>query len=183
VGQVPIHYAHRRAGGQSWFHGDYTDSPAAPLHRFGFGLSTTTVEYSDIEASPGSTTESTLIRAVMSNTGARAADEVVQLYAVDEVASVARPVRQLVGFTRVHLAPGEVTTVAFEVHPSRLAFYDEEFHFVCEPGAFDFEIGGCAGSPAETVTVDIDGEVHQYRQSEVVATEVVATGAITTRPG
>ena len=174
VGQVPIHYGHRAGGGRSQFWGDYTDSPATPLHPFGFGLSTTEFAYSGLGATPGSTTETTMVTVTVANSGERAATEVVQLYARDEVASVARPERQLVGFTRVPLEPGESRTVTFALHPSRLAFYDEDFRFVCEPGAFDLEVGGWAGAPALRTTVDLGGEVHQYRQCDVVATAVTA---------
>jgi beta-glucosidase len=175
VGQVPTFYGHRAGGGRSQFWGTYTDCPAAPLHPFGFGLTTTELTYSDLRVTPGSTTETTLVSVRVANTGERAATEVVQLYARDEVASVARPERQLVGFTRVPLQPGETRTVTFALHPSRLAFYDEDFRFVCEPGAFDLEVGGWAGAPAAVHTIDLGGEVHQYRQRDVVATAATIT--------
>ena len=172
VGQVPVHHAPRAGGGRSQFWGDYTDGPSQPLHPFGFGLSTTTFEYSDLNVTAGSTTEVTMVAVTVTNTGPIAGTEVVQLYARDEVASVARPERQLVGFCRVPLQVGESRTATFALHPSRLAFYDEDFRFVCEPGAFDLEVGGCAGSPRRTETIDLGGDVHQYRQRDVVATAV-----------
>jgi beta-glucosidase len=172
VGQLPVHYNHRAGGGRSNFWGDYTDSAAAPLHPFGHGLSTTTFGYDELDVVEGSTTEPTTISVVVTNTGSIEGDEVVQCYAGDEVASVARPVRQLVGFTRVHLAPGASTTVTFSLHPSRLAFYDEDMEFVCEPGAFRIEVGGCAGDPAVATTIDVTGDVERYRQREIVATAV-----------
>ena len=172
VGQLPVHYNHRAGGGRSEFWGDYTDAPVSPLHPFGFGLTTTTFGYDDLEVTEGSTTEPTTLRVRVTNTGSRTATEVVQCYAADEVASVARPERQLVGFTRVELEPGAAAEVTFTIHPSRLAFYDEQFEFVCEPGAFRFELGGYAGAPALTTTVDLDGDVEPYRQRDVVATSV-----------
>lgn len=172
VGQVPVHHAPRAGGGRSQFWGDYTDGPTQPLHPFGYGLSTTEFTYSDLHVTEGTTTEVSMVAVCVTNTGTRAGTEVVQLYARDEVASVARPVRQLVGFTRVPLEPAESRTVTFALHPSRLAFFDEDFRFVCEPGAFDLEVGGWAGAPALTATVDLGGEVHQYRQRDVVATAV-----------
>jgi beta-glucosidase len=96
----------------------------------------------------------------------------VQCYVADEVASVARPERELVGFTRVALEPSASATVTFTVHPSRLAFHDEQFEYVCEPGAFRVELGGWAGAPAVTTTIDLDGDVQPYRQRDVVATTV-----------
>lgn len=172
VGQLPVHYDHRAGGGRSQFWGDYTDSPATPLHPFGFGLSTTSFAYDELAVIEGSTTEPTTVTVRVTNTGTRAGAEVVQCYARDEVASVARPDRQLVGFARVDLAPGASARVSFTLHPSRLAFHDEQFDFVCEPGAFDLELGGWAGAPALTTTIDLDGEVEPYRQRDVVATTV-----------
>ncbi len=145
VGQVPVHYNHRAGGGRSQFWGDYTDSPSGPLHPFGFGLSTTTFTYSPVLVEEGSTTEPTRVTVTVTNSGGRSGAEVVQCYVHDETASVARPERQLVGFTRIDLDPGEARRVTFVIHPSRLAFFDENFHFVCEPGAFRVEVGGCAG--------------------------------------
>jgi beta-glucosidase len=172
VGQVPVHYNHRAGGGRSQFWGDYTDSPSAPLHPFGFGLSTTTFTYEGLEVAEGSTTAATVARVRVTNTGPRAGAEVVQCYVHDETASVARPERQLVGFGRVHLEPGGSATVSFTIHPSRLAFFDEDFRFVCEPGAFRVEVGGWAGQPATFTTFDLAGDVAEYRQREVVATAV-----------
>jgi beta-glucosidase len=171
VGQVPVHYNHRAGGGASAFWGDYTDSPAAPLHPFGFGLSTTTVSWSELDVEAGTTTEPTTISVVVTNTGERPGVEVVPLFVHDESASVARPDRQLVGFARVPLPVGASRRVTFAVHPSRLAFFDDRFDFVCEPGAFRFEVGGWAGAPARTATVVVDGEVQEYRQIQIVATE------------
>ncbi|HPU38260.1 MAG TPA: glycoside hydrolase family 3 N-terminal domain-containing protein [Microthrixaceae bacterium] len=172
VGQVPVHYNHRAGGASSAFWGDYTDSPTSPLHPFGFGLSTTTFRYTDLDVTPGTTASPTTAAVTVSNTGTRHGAEVVQLYVHDESASVARPDRQLVGFARVELPVGGSRRVTFGVHPSRLAFFDDSFDFVCEPGAFRLEVGGFAGSPALVETVNLGGDVHEYRQIDVVATEV-----------
>ena len=172
VGQLPVHYNHRAGGGASAFWGDYTDSPTSPLHPFGFGLSTTTCSWSDLEVRAGSTTTATTISVTVSNTGDREGVEVVPLFVHDESASVARPDRQLVGFARVALPVGESRRVTFTLHPSRLAFFDDSFDFVCEPGAFRAEVGGWAGTPARTATFDLPGEVQEYRQVQVVATAV-----------
>jgi beta-glucosidase len=172
VGQLPVHYNHRAGGGRSNFWGDYTDSPTTPLHPFGYGLSTTNFAYGEPQVVEGSTTEATTVTVTVTNTGAVDGDEVVQCYVRDEVASVARPVRQLVGFERVHLPVGATRTVTFTIHPSRLAFYDEQLDFVCEPGAFRVELGGCAGAPAVETTFDLAGDVEDHLQREVVATKV-----------
>jgi beta-glucosidase len=89
------------------------------------------------------------IEVELRNTGGRAATEVVQLYLRDEVARVAHPDRQLVGFTRVDLAPGASATVRFSVDPTALAYYDEDMRLVIEPGATRVMVGGLE----QTVTV------------------------------
>src|SRR4051794_9158042 len=124
VGQVPVHSTHRFGGGRSQFWNDYTDGPSRPLFPFGHGLSYTTFRYSEFDVHAASTTDPVFVAVTVTNTGARAGEEVVQLYVTDEVASVARPWRALVGFHRVPLAPEESSRVTFTVHPSRLAFYD-----------------------------------------------------------
>ena len=175
VGQVPIHHDFRAGGGRSMFSTDYTDSSPKPLFAFGHGLGYTTFAYDDpIITSSGTTAEPIVIEVAVTNTGDRSGTEVVQLYARDAVASVARPQQLLVGFTKVHLKPGETTTIAFEVHPSRLAFYDESMRFVTEPGTFTFSIGGASDRADHTVTVELGGAVHEYRQRDVVATKVRA---------
>ena len=175
VGQLPVHYNHRAGGGASAFWGDYTDSPAAPLHPFGFGLSTTTFSYSDLDVALGSTSEPTIVGVTVTNTGDRDGVEVVPLFVHDESASVARPDRQLVGFARTPLRAGGSCRVTFTLHPSRLAYFDDTFDFVCEPGAFRLELGGWAGAPAVTSTFDLPGEVQAYRQIGIVATAVTVT--------
>ena len=171
-----MHYNHRAGGNASAFWGDYTDSPASPLHPFGYGLSTTTFEYSDLTVDEGTTTAPTSVSVTVANSGERDGVEVVQLYAHDESASVARPDRQLVGFARVPVPAGGSRRVTFELHPSRLAFFDDTFDFVCEPGTFRLEVGGWAGAPALTATANVTGELHEYRQIEVVATSVSVSG-------
>ncbi len=173
VGQVPIHHDHRAGGGQSMFYGDYVDRAATPLFAFGHGLTYTTFEYGDIEvSSSGTTADAVALEVSVTNRGARAGTEVVQLYVRDEVASVARPQQLLVGFARVALAAGEAATVTFDVHPSRLAFYDEAMRYVTEPGTFEFSVGGASDRIAATAIVELSGDVAEYRQRDVVATRV-----------
>ena len=173
VGQVPIHHDHRSGGGRAMFHGGYTDSPTTPLYAFGHGLTYTTFEHGELEVvAAGTTAEPVVLRATVTNVGQRAGTEVVQLYVRDLVASVARPYQQLVGFARVQLAPGASATVAFEVHPSRLAFYDEEMRFVTEPGTFRFSVGGASNRAKAHADVDLGGDPATFRQREVVATVV-----------
>jgi beta-glucosidase len=172
VGQVPVHHDHRSGGGRSQFHGEYTDSPTKPLFAFGHGLSYTTFEYGDLEVvtTDATTSDPIVLRIDVTNTGDRRGHEVVQLYVRDEIASVARPRQQLVGFVRVPLEPGERRQVTFEVHPSRLAFYDEAMRFVTEPGTFSFAAGASAADIRARAAVELGGEVAEYRQAAVVAT-------------
>jgi len=165
VGQVPVHHDFRHGGGRAQFHGDYTDSPTTPLFPFGHGLGYTTFAYGELSVVAGTTRDIIHIEVDVTNTGPRAGEEVVQLYVTDEVASVARLRRPLIGFARVALEPRERRRVGFDVHPSKLAFYDAAMRFVTEPGAFTFLAG------STRATVDLSGDIAEYRQREIVATE------------
>ncbi len=115
-----------------------------PLYPFGHGLSYTTFAYSppvlnDVVIGPG--TELT-VSVEVENTGDRAGDEVVQLYLKDQVASVPVPVQQLVGFRRIHLAPGETQQVSFTVTPKQMSLILDDGRRVIEPGAFHLFVGG-----------------------------------------
>jgi beta-glucosidase-like glycosyl hydrolase len=172
VGQVPIHAGHRAGGGRAAFHGDYADSPATPLFPFGHGCSYTTFAYEGLAVSAGTTRDALEVAVTVRNVGTRAGDEVVQLYVVDEVASVARPDRQLVGFARVALAAGAQRRVRFRVHPSRLAFYDPAMRFVVEPGTFRVLVGASSADVRLEGRVTLGGPVAEYRQAAVVPTGV-----------
>jgi beta-glucosidase len=172
VGQVPVYYRHRAGGGRAAFHGDYADGATTPLFPFGHGLSYTTFAYEHLRLAAGTTHDPLDVTVDVVNTGGRRGDEVVQLYVRDEVASVARPERQLVGFARVGLAPGERRTVRFRVHPSRLAFYDPDMRFVVEPGTLDVMVGASAADVRVAGTVVVTGAVAAYRQAAVVPTSV-----------
>jgi beta-glucosidase len=172
VGQVPVYYRHRAGGGRAAFHGEYADAPTTPLFPFGHGLSYTTFAYAELRLAAGTTHDSLDVAVDVVNTGTRHGAEVVQLYVRDEVASVARPERQLVGFARVPLASGERRTVRFRVHPSRLAFYDPAMRFVVEPGALQIMVGASAADIRVEGSVVLAGGVAAYRQAAVVPTAV-----------
>jgi beta-glucosidase len=147
AGQVPVHHDVRAGGGRSAIFGDYIDGPAGPLFRFGAGLTYTTFDYADLTIAPDATTGAPFTVSVrVTNTGARAGVEVVQLFARDEFARVARPIRQLVGFARVPLDPGTSATVTFAVDPTVFAYYDEAMRLVVEPGATQFFCSGLAAA-------------------------------------
>ena len=144
VGQVPLTYRHHPTGGRSNPLGDYADGPTSPLWPFGFGLSYTRFELSDMRLDrtivPTLDGELTVEVDVV-NVGERAGDEVVQLYVRDEEATVARPVRELCGFRRVHLAPGERRTVAFTLHAEQFAYTGADMRRVIEPGRVTLFVG------------------------------------------
>ena len=181
VGQVPVHHGYRTGGGRAMFYGAYTDSPTTPLFAFGHGLTYTTFEYGALDVVASGTTDEPVVLSVdLQNVGPRSGTEVVQLYVRDDVASVVRPYQQLVGFARLALEPGETGRVTFEVHPSRLAFYDEAMRFVTEPGAFRFSAGGSSDRAKSHASVSLTGDVAEFRQREVVATRIIATSVSST---
>ena len=143
VGQIPIFYSHKPSGGRSQWHGDYVSLPTTPLFPFGHGLSYTQFEYSNLRIDPlrVEANKCVTISAEVKNVGAWAGDEVVQLYIRDEVASVPRPVKELKGFKRIQLVPGETCTVVFEMPIDQLGFYDEALQLVVEPGTIQVMIG------------------------------------------
>jgi len=170
VGQVPVYSRHRAGGGKAMFYGEYTDQSPSPLFPFGHGLGYTTFGYGQAVVTAGSTLDPITVTVAVSNDGPRDGAEVVQLYATDKVASVARPDRQLVGFARVDLAAGATRTVTFTVHPSRLAFYDPEMRFVVEPGEIVLGVGASSADIRTEVSVTLTGDTAEYLQRQVVAT-------------
>jgi beta-glucosidase len=146
VGQVPIYYAHKNTGRpptDDRFTSKYIDLPPTPLYPFGYGMSYTTFKYGNIKlnatkiAADGTLT----VEADVTNTGTRVGDEIVQLYVRDLVGSLTRPVKQLRGFERVNLKPGESKTVKFTLGSEHLGFYNRELKYVVEPGAFKVWVG------------------------------------------
>jgi len=147
VGQLPLYYNHKNTGRPNpqpivfWSH--YTDEENSPLFPFGFGLSYTTFEYSDIRLNHSELTTVGEIRAMVTvtNTGKRRGAEVVQLYIRDPVASATRPVLELKGFQKIELDPGESRKVEFKLTARDLAFYTPRGRWESEPGAFKVYIG------------------------------------------
>ena len=150
VGQIPLYYAHKNTGRPladgKWFEkfrSNYLDVTNEPLYPFGFGLSYTTFEYSGVTLSqPTLGMQGSLTASVnITNTGQWPGNEVVQLYIRDRVGSVTRPVKELKGFERIYLKPGQSQTVQFTIVPEMLKFYNYDLQFVAEPGDFDVMIG------------------------------------------
>ncbi len=148
VGQVPIHYAHKNTGRPpieaDHYTSKYIDAPWTPLYPFGYGLSYTTFRYDGLLIAKAKmrADDTQRVEITVENTGARAGDEVVQVYLRDDVASITRPVRELRGFRRIHLRPGERRTLSFDLAPDALAFHDARMQRVVEPGTFTVFVGG-----------------------------------------
>lgn len=151
VGQIPLYYNHLNTGrpleAGKWFskfRSNYLDIDNDPLYPFGYGLSYTTFRYGDLRLSNNSMNEKGKITAsvTVTNTGSHDADEIVQMYIRDMVGSVARPVKELKGFERIHLKKGESRTVSFDITAEQLKFYNSALNWVCEPGEFEVMVGG-----------------------------------------
>ena len=144
VGQVPIYYNYYNTGRPGpidlvfWSH--YGDESNDPLYPFGYGLSYTTFEYTDLQID-ASDNKNIKIQVKVSNTGKMAGEEVVQLYIRDKVGSVVRPVKELKGFEKISLEPGASKTLEFILTEKELGFYDNDGNFIVEPGSFDVMVG------------------------------------------
>jgi beta-glucosidase len=139
AGQIQMIYNHKPS---AYFHG-YKGSSNEPLFPFGFGLSYTTFEYGDIQLDKTEIfkNETVKVNIPVTNTGSREGTEIVQLYLRDEYSSVTRPVKELVGFSRVKLAPGETQTVELTITPKQLGFLDKKMNWAIEPGIFKIMAG------------------------------------------
>ncbi len=183
AGAQPYSYLHPALG-----EGDevtnLSTTPAAP---FGFGLSYTTFAYGDLTVPANAPTDGALSVSVrVTNTGSVAGDDVVQLYGRDVVGSVTRPVAQLLGYQRVHLVPGQSTTVRFTVPTTRLAFSDRSYTRVVEPGEIELWVGTSAQreTQARTVLVGptwaVDVDSPRWTSTEIVAAVAVPVARVVT---
>ncbi|MDC3987032.1 glycoside hydrolase family 3 N-terminal domain-containing protein [Polyangium jinanense] len=142
VGQLPVHYNHPPSA-----EGAYVDESSAPLYAFGHGLSYTRFVYSHLRVPERIRQgEAAWVSVIVRNAGPREADEVVLMFVSDVVSSVTRPVRQLAGFQRVRLSPGESRVVHFRIPFDALALHDRRMARVVEPGRFEVSIGGLSRS-------------------------------------
>ncbi len=145
-GQLPVYYNHM-PGKLHWMENAwgkaYADMPASPLWEFGFGLSYTKYEYSNLQITPDEigTYGEIKVSVDVKNTGKREGDEVVQLYIHDKKSSVTVPIKELQGFEKVPLNPGEKKTVEFKLNHENLALYNRVMELVVEPGVFDVMVG------------------------------------------
>jgi beta-glucosidase len=152
VGQVPNYYYHKPTARRG-----YLFSNKDPLFAFGHGLSYTTFKYANLRVSPDKTGPQgqATVTVDVTNTGTMAGDEIVQMYIRDDVSSVTRPVKELKGFARIHLAPGETKTVQLPIKPDKLSFLNEDMKRVVEPGTFSIMVGPSSRSE-QLLTVKLE---------------------------
>jgi beta-glucosidase len=143
VGQIPLHYNQKPSGGRSNWYGDYVGVERSPLFPFGHGLSYTTFQVDDFHLSAAQAEAGGIVDVSVNvrNTGALAGDEVIQLYTCDEYACIPRPVKELKGFIRLTLQPGENRRVIFHLPVNQLAFYDETMQLMVEAGTIRVMVG------------------------------------------
>jgi beta-glucosidase len=153
VGQTPTTYNRRPSSFPAWQKYVFTDRE--PLYPFGHGLSYTQFAYSNLQVTPETVRgeQDIVISLEVANTGDRAGDEVVQLYVHDVVASITRPRRELKGFQRITLQPGEKKRVTFSMPVEMLAFYDVDMNLIVEPGEFEIMVG------ASSEDIRLEGKV------------------------
>lgn len=149
VGQIPLYYNHKNTGrplNGKWFskfQSNYIDVSNEPLYPFGYGLSYTQFDYSDLTLSATQLKGNQKLTATVTvtNSGRIAGKEVVQLYIRDLVGTITRPVQELKGFNKIELAPGESKKVSFEITPELLKFYNGDLKFDWESGDFEIMVG------------------------------------------
>ena len=174
IGQIPIHYNHKAGSGyvkvaeggrmgSLFFSGGYTDIENVPLFEFGFGLSYTTFEYEELRITEKNVPidGTVTIEADVRNSGRVAGGEVMQLYFRDKESFITRPVKELVGFRKVALEPGEEKTVIFEVAMSQLGFTNHEGRFVVEPGTIEVMVGASSSDIRLRDEFTITGETRE----------------------
>jgi beta-xylosidase len=189
-GKLPVEVP-RHAGGQPHTylaaplgqdsHGVSSLDPT-PAFPFGYGLSYSSFSYETLRANAVEvdTASSVELTITVRNTGDRDGAEVVQLYAADPVASVTRPVTQLIGFARVRLHAGESAEVTFTVHSDRLSFTGRTMERIVEPGEVTFRVGTAGATYAGAVPVQLVGETRTIRSERVMDTPAVVTQPSTT---
>ncbi|MCA9949527.1 MAG: glycoside hydrolase family 3 C-terminal domain-containing protein [Anaerolineales bacterium] len=168
VGQVPIYYNHKPSGGKSHWKTNYVNLSNKPLWPFGFGMSYTQFELSDLQLNKqvAAAGEAVRISLTVANVGEVDGDEVVQLYVRDKVASVTRPTKELKGFKRVSVAAGSRQTVIFTLFVNQLGFYNQTMEYVVEPGTIEIMVGTSSEDLLLTTTVEITGKTIQIGQDK-----------------
>jgi beta-glucosidase len=174
VGQVPVFYGHKPSGGRSHWKGTYADGQVTPLFPFGHGLSYARFAYANLTLSRAEAGVDDVVEVgcEVTNVADRGGEEVVQLYVQDVVGSVTRPVKELRGFVRLALAPGETARVVFELAVRALAFHDVSLRRVVEPGAIDVMVGASSDDLRLTGRFEIAGATVEVGRDVAFATPV-----------
>lgn len=163
-GQIPIYYNHFNTGRPAAnetatnYVSAYTDLKNSPKFPFGFGLSYTTFDYSDLKLSKNKikSTETIEVSMTITNSGKVAGEEVVQLYLRDKVGSVVRPIIELKDFQKIKLNAGETKTVKFTIDKQKLSFYNSDLKWITEPGDFDLMIGSSSSDIRLKATFELN---------------------------
>jgi beta-glucosidase len=149
VGQIPIYYSHFNTGRPALndsdrdYNSSYNDESIYPKYEFGYGLSYTSFQYSQLKMNKKKMKANEQIEVTVSitNTGKYEGEEIVQMYLRDKVGSVVRPIKELKDFQKINLKPGEVKTIKFIINKEKLSFYNQDLKWVAEPGEFELMIG------------------------------------------
>jgi beta-glucosidase len=151
VGQLPAYYYQKPSAKRG-----YLLASKEPLFPFGHGLSYTTFAYSNLKVTPQTigVSDQAAVSVDVTNTGEIAGDEVVQLYIHDQISSVTRPIKELKGFERITLEPGETRTVVFDITPDKLSLLDARMERIVEPGLFDIMVGS-SSAQLDTVVLEV----------------------------
>jgi beta-glucosidase len=169
AGAQPYSYLHPILGGPN----EVTSSDSTPVRPFGFGLGYTTFDRTELLAEPTAATDGTIRASVrVRNAGRRSGSDLVQLYGRDVVATVTRPVAQLLGYARVDLEPGEEVTVVFDVPTARLGFSNRDFVRVVEAGDIDLWVGGSCAERQTSTSVRLTGDDHPFGSDAPAVTTV-----------
>ncbi len=165
VGQVPVYYNHKLSGGRSNWKGDYVEISSKPLFSFGYGLSYTSFKYDNLIIIPESVPVNGKVEISIDikNTGSRKGDEVVQLYINDMQSEITRPVKELKGFKRIFLEPGQKKTITFILPMSLLGFYNKDMKCIVEPGTVKVMVGSSSDDIRLTGKFEITGKTVELK--------------------
>lgn len=179
VGQVPIYYSHRPSGGRSHWKQDYVETSAKPLYPFGYGLSYTSFKFDNLrlDREKVQAGDNVTIRVDITSVGERAGDEVVQLYTRQTASGITRPVKELRGFKRLTLEPGQTRTAIFELEVNQLAFYDRDRRYVVEPGTVEIMVGSSSEDIHCTGSFEITGEKVEVQDKVFFSKTAVSAAA------
>ena len=175
VGQVPVFYNHKPSGQKSNIYGDYANEKVTPLYPFGYGLSYSTFDYSNLKISTPEAAVDDVVEIAfeIQNTSQISGEEVVQLYCRDVYASNPRPVKELKGFQRIPLQPGEMKNVVFYLPVNMMAFYDNNFDLVIEPGEITIMIGTSSEEIRLNGSFTISGDYKTKIQDRIIDCPVI----------